>query len=89
MELFCANYFRDGIGHLGPEESNHCIRVLRHREGDMVEVIDGAGTLLHCRILAADPKDALVELVSFEEDWGGHPYELTMAVCPTKNNDRF
>ena len=89
MELFCASYFRDGIGHLGPEESNHCIRVLRHREGDRVEVIDGAGTLLHCRILAADPKDALVELVSFEEDWGGHPYELTMAVCPTKNNDRF
>ena len=22
-------------------------------------------------------------------DWGGHPYRLHMAVCPTKNNDRY
>ena len=89
MELFCASCFRDGIGHLGSEESNHCIRVLRHREGDLVEVIDGAGTLFHCRILEADPKDAVVEVISIEENWGSHPYRLTMAVCPTKNNDRF
>ena len=53
MELFCAQYFVDGIGHLGPEESNHCIRVLRHREGDMIHLIDGEGTLLHCKILQA------------------------------------
>ena len=55
MELFCASYFRDGIGHLGPEESNHCIRVLRHREGDMVEVIDGAQVLNHIALSAAGP----------------------------------
>lgn len=89
MELFYFSYFRDGIGHLGAEESNHCVRVLRHREGDLVDVIDGAGTLLHCRILTADPKDTVVELLSSEENWGSHPYRLTLAVCPTKNNDRF
>ena len=89
MELFYCQHFQDGTGHLGPEESNHCVRVLRHREGDPVEVIDGEGTLLHCRILSADPKDTVVELLSAEENWGALPYRLTMAVCPTKNNDRF
>lgn len=89
MELFYFQYFRDGTGHLGPEESNHCVRVLRHREGDLIDVIDGKGTLLHCRILRADPKDTVVELVSSEENWEARPYRLTMAVCPTKNNDRF
>jgi 16S rRNA (uracil1498-N3)-methyltransferase len=89
MELFYFKGFRDGIGHLGAEESNHCVRVLRHREGDLIDVIDGEGTLFHCRILEADPKDAVVEILSFEENWGSRPYQLTMAVCPTKNNDRF
>ena len=28
-------------------------------------------------------------VVSSEEGWGGHPYRLHMAVCPTKNNDRY
>ena len=23
------------------------------------------------------------------ENWGGHPYRLHLAVCPTKNNDRY
>jgi 16S rRNA (uracil1498-N3)-methyltransferase len=28
-------------------------------------------------------------VLSKEEDWGGHPYRLHLAVCPTKSNDRY
>ena len=28
-------------------------------------------------------------VLTCEENWGGHPYNLHMAVCPTKNNDRY
>ena len=28
-------------------------------------------------------------VLSTEEGWGSHPYRLHMAVCPTKNNDRY
>ena len=28
-------------------------------------------------------------ILSSEEDWGGHSYKLHLAVCPTKNNDRY
>ena len=28
-------------------------------------------------------------VLDYVENWGGHPYRLHMAVCPTKNNDRF
>ena len=27
--------------------------------------------------------------LSSEENWGGHPYRLHLAVCPTKSNDRY
>ena len=27
--------------------------------------------------------------MSSEENWGGHPYRLHLAVCPTKSNDRY
>jgi 16S rRNA (uracil1498-N3)-methyltransferase len=28
-------------------------------------------------------------VLSSEPGWGSHPYHLTLAVCPTKNNDRY
>lgn len=71
------------------DESAHCVRVLRHRAGDPVDVIDGLGTLYHCRLSVASPKEAQAEVLSQEADWHAHPYFLTVGCCPTKNNDRF
>ena len=89
MEIFYA-YSVDGRSALlDEEESAHCVRVLRHRKGDDVEVIDGLGTLYHCVLEDDSPKKAVARVVSAEEGWHSHPYKLTMAVCPTKNNDRF
>ena len=74
---------------LGPEESAHCVRVLRHRAGDDINVIDGKGTLYCCRLCDDSPKEALAEILETIPNWGSHPYNLTMAVCPTKNMDRY
>ena len=45
MEIFWTDRIEAGLCLLGEEESAHCVRVLRHREGDNVCVIDGAGTM--------------------------------------------
>ena len=74
---------------LDQEESVHCVRVLRHRAGDEITVVDGEGTMMRCRLSDDSPKGASAEILERNEGWGGHPYSLTMAVCPTKNNDRF
>ena len=74
---------------LPEEESAHCVRVLRHREGDEIYVIDGLGTLYTCRLTDASPKAARAQVLREEPDWGSHPYFLQMAVCPTKNLDRY
>lgn len=89
MELFYSEDFAGGICRLADDEAAHCVKVLRHRAGDEVCVIDGVGTLYHCRILNATPKTVEAEVLSSEENWGAHPYRLTMAVCPTKNSDRY
>lgn len=74
---------------LPPDESAHVVRVLRRREGDDVDVVDGHGHLYHCRLAVADPRGAMLEVLDKEvilNSWNPH---LTIAVAPTKNADRM
>ena len=89
MELFYSRDIEGGICCLDQDESGHCIKVLRHRSGDEISVIDGCGKLYRCRITADSPKRVEAMVLDYVENWGGHPYRLHLAVCPTKNNDRF
>ena len=89
MELFFSRDIDGSVCRLDADESAHCVKVLRHREGDDIHVIDGEGTLYACRILSASPHGVEAQVTGVERDWGAHPYRLRMAVCPTKNADRF
>ncbi len=89
MELFYSHDISGGICRLDQDESGHCVKVLRHRSGDEISVIDGCGTLYRCRITSDSHKGVEAMVISQEDNWGGHPYRLHMAVCPTKNNDRY
>ena len=89
MELFYSNLIEGDTLLLDAEESGHCVRVLRHRAGDEITVIDGEGTLYRCTLLDADPRGATAHIDGSERGFGAHPYSLTMAVCPTKNIDRY
>ncbi|MBR1574760.1 MAG: 16S rRNA (uracil(1498)-N(3))-methyltransferase [Bacteroidales bacterium] len=88
MELFYG-IFSGNTAVLDDAESGHCIRVLRHRCGDEIHVIDGLGTMARCRLVDDSPKKAVAEVEERFPRWGDHPYRLTLACCPTKNNDRF
>ena len=89
MELFYAYEVSGGVCYLDAEESGHCVRVLRHRAGDPIDVIDGLGTLYHCTLVDDTPKGAQAQVLSSVPGFGAHPYHLTLGCCPTKNNDRF
>ncbi len=89
MELFYSRDIQGSICRLDQDESGHCVKVLRHRSGDEISVIDGCGTLYRCRITSDSHKGVEAMVISSESDWGEHPYRLHMAVCPTKNNDRY
>ena len=89
MEIFYSSDIDGTSVRLDAEESAHCVRVLRHREGDEINVIDGRGTLYRCVLQSADAKGALATITGVQNGFGAHPYRLTMAVCPTKNADRY
>lgn len=89
MEIFYSNDVSGGRCVLDAEEAGHCVRVLRHKEGDDICVIDGLGTMYECSIVSASPKAVEALVRETHPSWGSHPYCLTMAVCPTKNNDRY
>lgn len=89
MEIFYSNDIDAGLVTLPAEESGHCVKVLRHRVGDAVSVIDGEGTLYRCVLTDADPRAAVARIEETLLGFGSHPYRLVMAVCPTKNADRY
>ena len=89
MEIFYSTDIDGSSVCLNSEESAHCVRVLRHRVGDEIAVMDGAGTLLWCELDEASPSAAVARIVRREPGFGSHPYHLTLAVCPTKNMDRY
>lgn len=89
MEIFWTEDIAGGICRLGEEESAHCVRVLRHRAGDRINIIDGHGTMYECTLVEDSPKGAEARIEQAHQNWCGHPYDLTMAVCPTKNIDRY
>ena len=89
MELFYSRDIDGGICRLDHDESGHCVKVLRHRAGDEISLIDGCGTLYRCRITSDSHKGVEAMVLDKTENWGSHPYRLHMAVCPTKNNDRY
>lgn len=89
MELFYSRNISSGETTLDSEESNHCIKVLRHRRGDKINVVDGCGTLYKCTISDDNPKAVSFTIEECVEHYGSHDYWLHMAVAPPKNNDRF
>lgn len=70
-------------------DSRHCIRVLRKQQGDIIDVIDGRGHRIDCRIVDPHPKRTLLEVIKIEDipqPWKG---DITVAVAPTKHMDRM
>ncbi len=89
MQLFYAPEIVPPDHTLTEEESKHCVRVLRLGVGDPITLTDGHGTLYRGRIADDHPKRCRVEIVEQTPHFEPLPYHLTMAVAPTKNNDRY
>ena len=89
MHLFLSNDTQGPYAQLSPDESRHCVRVLRMNVGDELWVTSGDGTMCRARITSPDDKGCEVEIVERIENYQPRPFHLHIAVAPTKNNARL
>ncbi|MEW5845071.1 MAG: 16S rRNA (uracil(1498)-N(3))-methyltransferase [Bacteroidota bacterium] len=89
MQIFYAPQIEGDVYRLPEDESKHCIRVLRMQSGDELYLTDGLGNLHTARIADSNPKQCLVQIVSTQKEFGKRPFNLHIAIAPTKNIDRF
>ncbi|MBK5196390.1 MAG: 16S rRNA (uracil(1498)-N(3))-methyltransferase [Proteiniphilum sp.] len=73
---------------LPEQESQHCIKVLRMREGDRLTVTDGEGFFYDCSLIEAHPKHCVVSILHQLEEVKKRDYTLHIAFAPTKQMDR-
>jgi len=88
MPLFIVSDFNDKTIVLEGEESRHCFKVLRKKNGDLIRLTDGAGTYGVGRIINIDKHRCQLETIEkqfIEQD----PFHVHIAIAPVKNQDRM
>ncbi|MBK5721121.1 16S rRNA (uracil(1498)-N(3))-methyltransferase [Dysgonomonas sp. Marseille-P4677] len=71
------------------EEGQHCVKVLRKKEGDEILLTDGKGFFYDAEIIQANPKHCVVNILNTTEQPKGWNFNLQIAFAPTKNIDRI
>ncbi len=89
MQLFYTTNIHPPYLTLSPEESKHCIQVLRHQVGDSLNIVDGLGNWYEGQISEANPKACEVKITHQKEAYQKLPVRIHLVVAPTKNSTRF
>lgn len=88
MNLFLAEHIDEQGGYLGVEESHHASRVLRLSPEDNILVTQGKGRIYEAVVQEVNKKSVSF-LISglFSEEAADR--QLSIAIAPTKSNERF
>lgn len=89
MQLFYAPDISGNQYTLDKEESTHCVKVLRMREGQSIFLTNGEGTFFKAKIVLADPRACFLEIEETIENYGKRPFYLHIAIAPPKNTARL
>ena len=89
MYLFHTPDITESYYILNEEESAHCVRVLRKKNGDTIQTIDGKGGFYTAEITDTNPKKCTVKIIESVKEFGKRNFYLHLAVAPTKNIERF
>ena len=90
MQLFYnPNISKNDISfNFNKEESRHIVKVLRKKSGDILHITNGNGWLFEGELTLVDTKHCSVNILS-KALQKKRPYNLHIAVAPTKMNDRY
>lgn len=78
---------RDHI--LSHEEAHHCVKVLRMRKGDRIDIVDGLGGLYEAELTNDSVKNCEFEVISKRQVDANSSAQIHIAIAPTKSPDRI
>lgn len=101
--FFCPHAVAENTSVIfSPEESTHAVRVLRMKQGDDIQFVDGRGNFYSGKISEADPpavnkekgwragsKKCAVKITNVISGFGKRNFHLHIAIAPAKNSTRF
>lgn len=89
MPVFYSEHIHEKEFSLPDDESRHCIKVLRHQNGDEITVINGKGLEKRAKIISDKPSKVVCETVSENITYKAKDFRIHIAISPTKNMDRI
>ncbi len=89
MQVFYSPEITDGNFFLNKTESYHCIKVLRLKENEIINLTDGKGGLYEARIISGSPFKCEVQVIKRIESQNKRNFYLHIAIAPTRSTDRF
>jgi 16S rRNA (uracil1498-N3)-methyltransferase len=88
VNIFIAS-IEDKTAVLTPEESWHCCKVLRKKQGDPIRIIDGKGNFYDGTLDVVSEKRCTAVISAGPVKQAARNYYLHLAIAPTKQIDRI
>jgi 16S rRNA (uracil1498-N3)-methyltransferase len=89
MELYYSNQQRGNQLMLDEDESHHCLKVIRHKQGDEIMVTDGIGKLFRTKITGEQKRQVTLEILEITREELSPAVKTQLIISPLKNNDRL
>jgi 16S rRNA (uracil1498-N3)-methyltransferase len=88
VNIFIASIEKN-LAVLTAEESWHCAKVLRKKNGEKIEIIDGKGNFYQGVLKLVSEKKCVADIISGPVAQKKRNYFLHLAIAPTKQMDRI
>ena len=89
MEFFFSNNIDADIITLDNLESRHCVKVMRYKIGDSINIVDGLGNLYVGNLIFVDKKSCQVKIDDIIKNYNKKNHYIHIGISPIKNHDRL
>ena len=87
-QFFYSTQIYDDFIILPEDESQHALKVLRKKNGDLIKVVDGKGSLYETCIESEDIQSCRLNIISVDKEFGHQNYYIHIGIAPPKSHDR-
>lgn len=89
MKRFYSTNIQSNFIYLENEEAQHCAKVLRCKENETIEVLNGNGILYQGIISSIQKHEVQITIQGITKEAKENPNRLSIAICTTKNPSRL